>query len=63
MRGGKRVARPDDRLMGTPPTAQEGAVRIIRMPWVYDPDVGLHKNSLDGKRSFTYADRSIYHSL
>jgi hypothetical protein len=37
MRGGKRVARPDDWLMGTPPTAQEGAVRIIRRAQVHDP--------------------------
>ena len=43
MRDGKRVARPDDRLIGTPPTAQEGAVRIISRAQVHDRPRGLKK--------------------
>jgi hypothetical protein len=41
MRGGKRVARPEDGLMGTPPTVQEGAIRIISRAQVHDPYLGL----------------------
>ena len=37
MRGCKRVARPDDRLMCTPPTAQEGTDGIIRSGEGHDP--------------------------
>ena len=35
-RGCKRVARPDDRLLGTPQTAQEGTDEIIRSQQVRD---------------------------
>ena len=41
MRGGRRVARPDDRLLGTPQTAQEGTDGIIRTQQVRDRTLRL----------------------
>ncbi len=36
MKGTQSDSRPDDRLIGTPRTAQERTDGIIRKPWVHD---------------------------